>query len=222
MTHWILLLLLLSTAAPALAAPAISCHCFQDRSFDPQRAGAADPYFLATTQNSLLAATFGIPKKEVVRAKMGGLGGDDLWLAHSLTARAGQSVEHWLEARGTAGGWAKTIAAAKLPESALGSRLSSALKGNPGDADLARVVVEEVLEQRAGVAAGVLAELRKQRASLQETILAVFLAKQTGKPALELLDAVRSKNRSWGSLLAEHNIAGPEIEPRVVRMLGGR
>jgi hypothetical protein len=34
----------------AMAKSAISCHCFQDREYDPQRADAADPYFLATTQ----------------------------------------------------------------------------------------------------------------------------------------------------------------------------
>lgn len=216
------LLLLLGFATPTLAASAISCHCFQDRSFDPQRAAAADPYFLATTQNSLLAASFGISKKEVVRAKMGGMAGEDLWLAYALAARSGQSAAQWQERRGAVGSWAGAIAAGKLTASALGPELVRAVTGKAGDGELARLVVEEVLVQRAGMAAEVLAGLKNQQATLQETILACFLARQTGRPALEMLEAVRSQNRSWGSLLAAHNIAAPEIEPRVARMLAGR
>ncbi len=223
MTRWLVsLLLLLGFAAPSLAAPAISCHCFQDRSFDPQRAAAADPYFLATTQNSLLAATYGISKKEVVRAKMGGRVGEDLWLAHTLAVRTGQNAAQWQEARAASGSWAGAIAKAKVPDKTLGPSLVRVLKGKPDDRELARAVVEEVLIQRAGIAPEVLAGLKKQQATPQETILACFLSRQTGKPALGLLEAVQSKNRTWGSLLAEHNIAASEIEPRVVRMLGAR
>lgn len=223
MTRWLLFLfLLLGFASPTLAGPVISCHCFQDRSFDPQRAAAADPYFLATTQNSLLAASFGIAKKEVVRAKMGGMAGEDLWLAHALAARSGQSAQQWQEKRGEVGSWAGAITAGKLAESTLGPELTRAAKEKAGDGELARLVVEEVLVQRAGMAAEVLAGLRQQQATLQETILACFLARQTGGSALELLEAVRSQNRSWGSLLAAHNIAASEIESRVARMLTGR
>ena len=44
------------TPLAAVAMPTINCHCFRDRSFDPQQPQAADGYFLATAQNSFFAA----------------------------------------------------------------------------------------------------------------------------------------------------------------------
>ena len=45
------------------AAPTVACHCYQDRTFDPERPAAADPYILATTRSSLLSAAFGVDKR---------------------------------------------------------------------------------------------------------------------------------------------------------------
>ena len=40
------------------AAPAVACHCFQERQFSAEKPQAFDPYLLATGQNRLLAQTF--------------------------------------------------------------------------------------------------------------------------------------------------------------------
>jgi hypothetical protein len=58
-----LLIFSLTAASTALAMPAINCHCFQDRAFDPAKPSAADQYYLATTQNRLLAAVFDQPRR---------------------------------------------------------------------------------------------------------------------------------------------------------------
>lgn len=212
-------LLLLLAAAPALAAPVMSCHCFQDRSFDPQRASAADPYFLATTQNSLLAASFKLSKKDVVRAKMSGTSGADLWISNFLAQRTGTNAEQWMSGRDRAGNWVKAVASGNLSTSVLGPRVAKAIKAGLSDEDLARAVVEETLERRAGIDPAVLAALSKGSASLQETVLAVFLEVQSGRPAVEHWEAVQSKNKTWGSLLNGYKIPPGEIEQRVVRML---
>ena len=57
------LMISLMLPLPALAIPAITCHCFTDRSFNPAKPALADPYFLATTQNSFFAAIFNVDKK---------------------------------------------------------------------------------------------------------------------------------------------------------------
>jgi hypothetical protein len=44
------------------------CHCFRDRTFEPDRPAAADPYILATARSSLLSAAYGPPKRELVAA----------------------------------------------------------------------------------------------------------------------------------------------------------
>ena len=219
MVKSLLLLLFMLAAVPVHAASAISCHCYQDRSFDPQRAAAADPYFLATTQNSLLAAVFKLSKKEVVRAKMSGSSGDDLWISHFLAQRTAQSTEQWMAGRSSAGSWGKAVTAAKLSASELGPRVAKAVKEELGDEALARAVAEELLISRAGIDPAVLNALGKASASLQETILAVFLAAQSGQPASELFQAVQSKNTTWGRLLDGYQIPPGEIEQRVIRML---
>ena len=92
----ILLLFFFLALTPAefiWAESTVNCHCFQDRAYDPQRAYAADPYFLATTQNSLLANLFGLSKKDVVRAKMAGANGDSLWVSHYLAKKSGNALD---------------------------------------------------------------------------------------------------------------------------------
>ena len=72
------------------AAPATACHCYQDRSFDPARPAAADPYILATTRSSLLSAAFGVDKRSLVSAVMTGTAAEDLWVASWAGARTGR------------------------------------------------------------------------------------------------------------------------------------
>lgn len=215
----LLFLLFCLVALPAQAGPAMSCHCFQDRSFDPQRATAADPYFLATTQNSLLAASFKLSKKDVVRAKMSGTSGEDLWISNFLAARSGQSADQWMTARSSAVSWVKAVTSGNLAASVLGPKVAKAVKDGVTDEALARAVVEDLLVTRTGTDPAVLSALSKGGASVQETILAVFLEAQTGQAAVSLFQAVQSKNKTWGSLLDGYKIPPGEIEQRVVRML---
>lgn len=212
-------LLLILAPAPVQAKATISCHCFQDRSFDPQRAAAADPYFLATTQNSLLAAAFNIAKKDVVRAKMSGTSGEDLWVAHFLSSRTGISFDQWRAGRGDSGSWATAIADSKVPVLVLGPRVAKAVEQRLADEAVARAVVEDLLVHRAGTDPNVLATLRQHSATIQETILSVFLEAQTGQAALGQFEAVQSKNKTWGQLLDGSKIPPGEIETRIVRML---
>ena len=84
---------LLLLPMPARAVPAITCHCFTDRSFDPSRPALADPYFLATTQNSLFALAFNVDKKTIVMKKQQGASPDDLWIAYWIASKSGMSPE---------------------------------------------------------------------------------------------------------------------------------
>src|SRR6266568_2914768 len=96
------------SAAPAGAA----CHCFTDRTSDPTRPSAADPYILATTRSSLLSAAFGVPKAELVRAVMSGTAAEDLWVAHWAGARLGRLAGTLLEAKAGSGSWKAALAGA--------------------------------------------------------------------------------------------------------------
>src|SRR5512137_1204551 len=107
----LLALALLPAHAAAVSAPA--CHCFKDRTFDPIRPAAADPYILATTRSSLLSAAFGVPKADLVEAVMTGTDPDDLWVAHWAGARTGTGAGDLLAARQRAGSWQGALAGAR-------------------------------------------------------------------------------------------------------------
>ncbi|MEA3544945.1 MAG: hypothetical protein U9R69_06965, partial [Thermodesulfobacteriota bacterium] len=85
-----LLLLILPTGSGAEST--ISCHCFQDRSFNHQDTAAADPYFLATTQNNFLALIYGIDKRAIVKAKMAGTSGSHLWILFDVAKRSQKTI----------------------------------------------------------------------------------------------------------------------------------
>ena len=64
---FLVLLLLFATmgAEPASSEMVTGCHCFKQRSYDPEARFAADDYILATSFNSLTANIFNIPKRQV-------------------------------------------------------------------------------------------------------------------------------------------------------------
>ena len=109
MKKLLMLLCFLILPAPVLAAPTTACHCFKDRSFDPANPGKSDEYLLATTQNSFLAAVFNIDKKYVVKTKMSGGSGTDLWIAHFLAQKTGINAQELISDRRTAGSWKSVI-----------------------------------------------------------------------------------------------------------------
>lgn len=88
----LLALLFLAAPLPVAANPTISCHCFQDRSYNPRQPAAIDPYLLATTQNSLIAAVYQVPKRDLVRSKMTGTPNDEIWVSHHQ-AQTGRQVD---------------------------------------------------------------------------------------------------------------------------------
>ncbi len=214
------LLLVLLWTAPTLAAPAISCHCFQDRSFDPQRPAAADPYLLATTQNSFFAAVFGLEKKEVVRAKMTGSSAPELWVSRFVAQRGGVSVTAVEKARGEHPDWRAALAALAIPPKRLGPEFAAALAG-PGTAEaLASAAVDATLAARLHADPAELKRLRAAGASDAETILAVFLSRESGRPASSFRNEVAAGKRTWGELLATLGVDGAAIEGEVRRLLG--
>lgn len=215
----VLALLLLALAAPALAGPGVSCHCFQDRSYDPANPSGADPYVLATTQNSLLAAAFGVEKKGIVSAKMTGTVGEDLWVAHWAAAKLGLRADDLLDARGRAPGWSEALGGLGIGNDRLGSGAAELL-GRPGaDASLARVAVDEVVTARLGVTSADLAAVRALGASDTEAVAAAVLSRLTGRPPAELRQTVATGKASWGALFHGAGVKPGEIEDEVRRLV---
>jgi hypothetical protein len=201
---------------PASAISAITCHCFTDRSYDAARPAAADPYFLATTQNSFFAAAFGVDKKTIVINKQRGVSADDLWVAYWLAARSGADPATLMRERTTKGSWRLVATMLAIPDKSLGTRVVDALKANAADERLGNSVVDELMLRFRFYGEPELVALRKAGAGNQELILAGLIAAKTRQPATQFYRNIRGGRTSWGALLQRAKIDPAEIQSEVV------
>ena len=212
----LLILALAGAPAGASAQPTAACHCFKDRTFDPIRPAAADPYILATTRSSILSAAFGVPKRELVQEVMTGTDPDDLWVAYWAGARTGTDAGKLLEERGRKGSWKAVLSGARAEK--LGPAFAKALEGGAPTATLAALAVDDVLVQRLRADPAAVAELRAAGAGSPETALAVVIAPRAGMRPVEVLARSRDGRTTWGMLLDRAGMAPKGIDAVVREM----
>lgn len=63
------LILLSMSCASAFAQPTGGCHCFRDRTYNPENKFSSDSYLLTTVFNSLTADYFSISKQQIITLK---------------------------------------------------------------------------------------------------------------------------------------------------------
>jgi hypothetical protein len=215
----LVLLLTLLLPLQSMAAPAITCHCFSDRSYDPTHPTLADPYFLATTQNSFFAAIFGCDKKSIVIKKQKGASAEDLWIAYWVAAKTGTKPEQLLHAKTENIPWEDVIASQRIATKNLGTRFSKALSAKASASKLADMVVDEIFLQHRLLSDPELATLRQSGTANQELIIATLIAVKSGKPAKEILSKVKNRAFSWGSLLHEARIDTKNLQKEFAALL---
>jgi len=215
-----LLLSLLLSPTQLLAANAISCHCFQDREYNPDQPGAADEYILATSRNSFLSALYGMPKKSIVKARMGGTPAEDLWLAGYLAQQTGQTVAELLAMRQASAGWNELLASLPgFPESIDPEVVAPVLARQPVSAIVSALIDLEV-KRHLRQSAATVAALRSAGASDQQLILVAFLARQTGSPAVDIIRQRRKKAIPWDIHLDSLGISPRQIDPLLRKAMG--
>lgn len=206
--------------AVAQAIPAITCHCFTDRSFDPARPALADPYFLASTQNSFMALVFSVEKKEIVIKKQKGTASDDLWLAYWLAGKGSAATpDAVLQAKQGKESWQDVVASMGIPARSLGPRFSAALKGKLPTSRLAESIVDDLLIKYKMLSEAELNALHKAKGSNQEIILASVIATKSRQPALQVYQEVKRGTKSWGSLLDKLNVGPSEIQDELASIV---
>ena len=211
------MLLLVPHSSPA--APAISCHCFTARTFDASRPALADPYFLATTQNSFFAALFNVDKKMIVMKKQTGISADDLWVAFWVASKSGRTGEALLAARGNKESWKEVVVPLGLPAESLGKRFTTEVAIGASSARLAQEIVDDALVGHRLIGEKELAALRKEWASSQEVIIATLISVRIRRPAIQVYRDVKKGVTSWGALLGEAKIHTPGIQAEFAMLL---
>ena len=201
-------------APGAVRAAGGSCHCFRDREYDPARPAASDVYLLATASNTFLAAVAGIPKGEIVQARMSGTSGEDLWIAAHVARRRGGDARAVLQARATAPSWREFFRTGGADPERLGPRFVAALVSGAPDAALARIAAAEALAERVGIPWEQLDTLAGAGASYQETIVAAFIGTWARQPALRVLEAARA-GAGWSSQLAALGKVPKQMEAEI-------
>lgn len=217
----ILLCLILMFTFPmsAFAIPAITCHCFTDRSYDTSHPAAADAYFLATTQNSFFAIVFNTDKKSIVMKKQQGTSPDDLWVAYWVASKAGKIPDGLLQAKSKSDSWKNIVVPLNLPSKILGKRFLNALNANVPTDRLSEAVVDELFLKDQLLGEKDLADIRKAGANNQELIIATVIATKTRQPAKQLYLAVKAGTKTWGSLLSWTKIDTKNMQQEVANIL---
>ena len=194
-----IILLLLVIPASTLAATAINCHCFQDRTFNHRDTAAADPYFLATTQNSFISLIYGVDKQNLVKAKMSGTSGAHLWILFDVAVRGQQSTDKISKIYSQALRWEKVFEALQLTPQQLGEEYWQQ-SNNPEK--LADHIVDLQLCRYFSVTPSQLENWREHGMNRKELILSLLLK---GDP-LAIYNQVNSGMQTWGKLLYDQGL----------------
>jgi hypothetical protein len=210
--------LILSAAWGAQAATP-SCHCFRDREYDPANPEKSDEYLLATASNTLLSAACGLPKRDIVQARMSGTSGEDLWISSFAAQRQGTDAGGLVKGRAAASSWREVFQSRGGPLEPLGARFVAALAGGAGDVALARIAAAETLAARLGTPWSELDDLAARGATLQETVIAALLGLWSSRPPPEVYADVKSGKSGWSRLLAAQGRVPKQMEPEVPRSL---
>jgi hypothetical protein len=224
MFRYVLLLQVFLFIVPlqASALPTITCHCFQDRAYDAANPSAADPYFLAMTQNSFFSLVFNVDKRAVVMKKQQGTSADDLWIAYWVASGTGASPDKLLEARHNKNSWQDVLASLQLTGKDLGYQFAKAMITKEPDVNLAQTVVDELFRRYRLLSDVDLVAMRNAGASNQEMILADVIAVGMKEPIGKIYFKVKNGNGTWGSLLMSAEIDTMQMPKEINALLNLR
>ncbi len=194
-------LYLLTPHAPALAEQTKSCHCFRDRSYDPARKFAADDYLLASSFNSLIAATLGVSKRQIVMMKMkGGVDPDELLAALYIADRTKSPVDILLSIRDNGGSWQSIVNAPALQAENSSDPVVAKIAAGMAEKDISSLVTDAMLTTYYQAQPEKIDRLRSQKLSNRELGLLFALNRQTGTSMQKIIAMIKEQKMSWSEV----------------------
>ena len=206
-----LLLSFLLLAARAESVNAVTCHCFQNRSYNPSDRFAADDYILATGFNNLLARVFDVPHRQIVLFKMKeGVTEDDLLVSMYVSRKSGQDLQKILAKRRAGKTW-NAILATPSPESvALQDAIFSRLSAGAQPGEVAFLVADIVVREFYQVPPEKIQALRRAGLDKKEINLVLLLAHASETRPEKLVQQYHKKGRSWSEIASNLGLEARE------------
>ena len=196
-----LILFSLGSARHAFAESAIQCHCFTNRSYNPADKFAADDYILATSFNSLLAKSFGIPKRQIVMIKMNeGVAQDDLLIGLKISKITGVDIRKFLGLRKENNTWATIISGLAQQEKIKNDPLLEALRSGMPVEDAGARVADEMIAEFYQIKPEEINKLRMSGLNEKEMNLVFILAHAREQKPEVLVDKHNSQGESWSQI----------------------
>jgi hypothetical protein len=204
--------LILSTLPPASAEQTDRCHCFRDRSYDPSDKFAADDYLLTTSFNSLIAATLGIPKRQIVMMKMkGGIDPDDLLTALYITFATKTPMDLLLSIRENGGSWQSILNSPSLQTKDLSDPVTAKIRTGSTAEDTADLITDAMIRIYYHALPEKINEVRSHDFSNKELALLFALQQQTTTPLKEIIIMSREQGMSWSEIAHQSKLSPSAI-----------
>ena len=202
----LLLILLFTSSAFAMEQPesAINCHCFKDRTFDPQNKFAADKYLLTTSFNSFIATNFNITKRQIVMMLMkGSVGPEDLLIGLYVSREADVDLESLLVILDNGGTWKQILESPSLQRPGKDKEVLNAISKVINDKKVAvEIITDQLVKDFFKINQSAIDVLRKEGATGREITLVYLLEKygNRDKSAADILKMKTQEKKSWGEI----------------------
>ena len=201
---FIILALFLVVPDRAISAETtINCHCFKNRTFNPADPRAADDYILATSFNSFLSRSFGVPKREIVMLKMKeGVGQDDLLVGLQIARTTGIDLQQLLGPRRQGLAWSEIISDLVQDNALKKDHLLEAIGAGIPVKEAGGRIADQRITEFFVVPETTLQQFRENNLNEKEMTLVLILAHVGNCTPSELVEQYNEKNRSWSAIAA--------------------
>ncbi len=219
---FLVLLLLFATmgAEPASSEMVTGCHCFKQRSYDPEARFAADDYILATSFNSLTANTFNIPKRQIIMLKMkAGIHQNDLLIALKISQDFNIDLQKLLSLHQQHHSWQTILADFKKLSKIKDNELLNMIRAGRPVNDLGLKVTNTMIADFYDIPKKDVEHLRLQGLNEKEMALCFLLFRNKQVNPEDIVRQVKINGQSWSEIAHKLGIS-PTMAGQLIASYG--